>query len=115
MIQQTKFFIKDVTRMLGKYKIRMIHIWLSRAFWGIFIYRLERGLYLTIGRPYEIIRIILIPFFNLIQAYSNIEIHYKADIGPGLLIFSSFSRNCNIWSFKNWFKLIFDRRKYYRS
>lgn len=72
--------------MLGKYKIRILHIWLSRGFCGIFLYRLERGLYITIGKPYEYIRVIFIPLFNLMQAYSNFEIHYKADIKGGLLV-----------------------------
>ncbi len=38
------------------------------------------------GKPYSIIRVLFIPFFNLIQAYSNIEIHYKADVKGGLLV-----------------------------
>lgn len=72
--------------MLGKHKIRILHIWLSRVFCGIFLYRLERGLYTTIGRPYEYIRVLFIPLFNLMQAYSNLEIHYKTDIKGGLLV-----------------------------
>lgn len=86
MLTQAKYFIKDVRRMLGKNKIRILHIWLSRIFCGIFLYRLERGLYTTIGRTYEYIRVIFIPIFNMMQAYSNLEIHYKADIKGGLLI-----------------------------
>jgi serine acetyltransferase len=83
---QIKFFIEDLNRMLGKYKIRILHIWLSRAFWGIIIYRLERSLYLLFPKVYGIMRIPFIPVFNLIQMYSNLDIHYKADIKGGLLI-----------------------------
>lgn len=72
--------------MLGKYKVRILHIWLGRTFWGIFLYRLERGLFLTFGNSYSYVRILFVPLFNLIQAYSNIEIHYKADIKGGLLV-----------------------------
>lgn len=86
MIIQAKYFIKDLYRLLGKFKIRIFHIWLSRVFWGLFLYRFERGLYITIGKPYEYIRVIFIPFFNLIQAYSNLDIPYKADIKGGLLV-----------------------------
>lgn len=86
MLTQAKYFIKDVRRMLGKHRIRILHIWLSRVFCGIFLYRLERGLYTTLGSPYEYIRVIFIPLFNLMQAYSNLEIHYKADIKGGLLV-----------------------------
>lgn len=86
MKQQFTYLRQDLFRMLGKRKIRIIHIWLSRAFWGIFIYRIERALYLSIGRPYESGRVILIPILNLIQAYSNIDLNYRADIKGGLLI-----------------------------
>lgn len=86
MLQQAKYFVKDLNRLLGKYKIRILHIWLSQAFWGILHYRIERGLFLAIGKPYEYIRVIFIPIFNLIQAYSNLDINYKAEIKGGLLI-----------------------------
>ena len=72
--------------MLGKHKIRIIHIWLSRSFAGIFIYRLERSLFLVFGNSYGYLRILFIPITNLIQAYSNIDIHYKANIKGGILI-----------------------------
>lgn len=86
MKQQIIYFGHDLSRMLGKYKIRILHIWLSRVFWGVFIYRFERGLYLLIGKPYEIIRVLFIPVFNLIQAYSNLDLNYRSDIKGGLLV-----------------------------
>lgn len=86
MIQQFSYFIQDVRRMLGKHKIRIIHIWLSRFFWGILLYRIERGMFLTIGKVYLYLRIIFIPLINLIQAYSNIDISYHADIKGGILV-----------------------------
>jgi len=85
-MNQFKFFIKDLKRMLGKHKIRILHIWISRSFWGVLLYRIERSLFLVFGKTYGIIRVPVIPIFNLIQAYSNIDIHYKADIKGGLLI-----------------------------
>ncbi len=86
MIKQIKYFSQDLNRLLGKYKIRILHIWLSRIFWGIFLYRFERGMFLLLGKSYSIIRVFFIPVFNLIYAYSNIEINYKADIKGGLLV-----------------------------
>ena len=86
MKSQFYFFTQDVKRLLGKYKIRILHIWLSRAFLGIFIYRLERAFFLIFGNLYSKIRILFLPFFNIIYAYSNIEINYKADIKGGILI-----------------------------
>jgi len=86
---QIIFFIKDVKRMLGKHKIRILHIWLGRSFWGIFLYRFERSLFILLGKYYGIIRIPFIPIHHLIQSYSNIDIHYKAKIKGGLLILHS--------------------------
>lgn len=83
---QARFFAQDVKRMLGKHKIRIIHIWLSRSFIGIFIYRLERSLFILFGKLYGYFRVPLIPILNLLQVYSNIDIHYKAEIKGGLLI-----------------------------
>ena len=83
---QFKFFIQDVKRMLGKNRLRILHIWLSRVFWGVFLYRLERSLYLVIPKIYGIARIPFIPLFNIIQAYSNIDIHYKSEIKGGLIV-----------------------------
>jgi serine acetyltransferase len=89
MGQQFKYFGQDLNRMLGKYKIRILHMWLSRAFWGIFLYRMERGLFLLIGRPYEILRIIFLPIIYLIQSYSNMDLNYKSEIKGGLLVLHS--------------------------
>jgi serine O-acetyltransferase len=86
MFTQLNYFKKDLTRMLGKYKIRILHIWLSRVFWGIFLYRLERSFYLLLGKNYGLFRVPFIPILNIIQWYSNLEIHYKADIKGGLLV-----------------------------
>ncbi len=83
---QIKLFIKDVKRMLGKHKIRILHIWLSRTFCGVLMYRLERSLFLLFGKTYGIIRVPFIPIFNLLQAYSNVDIHYKANIKGGLSV-----------------------------
>ena len=47
---------------------------------------MERGFLISFGKPYEIIRMLFLPLINLIQAYSNVEIHYKADIKGGLSI-----------------------------
>ena len=83
---QFKYFISDINRLLGKRKIRIIHIWLSRIFVGIILYRFERSLFLIFNNLYGILRIPFSPFFYLLQAYSNIDIHYKSEIKGGLLI-----------------------------
>ena len=86
MKQQFLYFLKDLRRMLGKQKSRILFIWLSRSFAGVILYRIERGFFLTFGNFYTVIRILFLPIINLIQAYSNIDIHYKADIKGGLSV-----------------------------
>lgn len=84
---QFRFFIKDVNRVLGKKKLRIVFVFFSRVFWGIFLYRLERSLYLFFGdKWYKILRFFLLPLYYPIVAYSNLDIHYKANIDGGLLI-----------------------------
>ena len=83
---QLQYFITDINRMLGKRKIRILHIWMSRIFVGIFLYRFERSLFLIFNNFYGILRIPFLPLFYLLQSYSNIDIHYKAAIKEGLLI-----------------------------
>lgn len=72
--------------MLGKQKLRILYICFSRSFVGILLYRTERGTLLAFGKAYQFLRILLLPIINLIQAYSNIDIHYKANIKGGLSI-----------------------------
>ena len=76
----------DIQRILGKKKYRILYIWMSRSFCGLLLYRLERGLFLLFGKTYPIIRIPFSPILLLLQAYSNMDIHYKASIKGGLLI-----------------------------
>jgi serine acetyltransferase len=72
--------------MIGRNKFRVLTIWLTRSFWGVLSYRLDRGLYLSMPRVYNYIRIPLTPFFILLEIYSNIEIQYRADIKGGIKI-----------------------------
>lgn len=86
MASQFSYFVNDCKRICGKNKVRLVFIWLSRSFAGVFLYRIERSLFLLFGKYYSFIRILFLPIFNILQAYSNIDIHYKADIKGGLLI-----------------------------
>ncbi|MGV6828226.1 MAG: serine O-acetyltransferase [Flavobacteriales bacterium] len=83
---QFNYFLKDCNRLLGKTKWRLITILFSRSFWGLFLYRFERSLFLIFGSSYRYLRIPLIPFFVILQSFSNIDIHYKAIIQGGILV-----------------------------
>lgn len=79
-------FRKDVSRMVGKKKSRLLYVWVARSFWGLLLYRSERSMFLLMGRAWGGLRIPLLPLLNAIQAYSNIDIHYRADIKGGIQI-----------------------------
>jgi serine acetyltransferase len=83
---QFTFFIKDIRRSLGKHRLRVLFIWMTRSFIGVFLYRFERGMFLLFGRSYSVLRIFILPIILIFQAYSNIDIHYKANIKGGLLV-----------------------------
>lgn len=85
-MSQLKFFIEDINRALGKNKFRILFIWMTRSFVGVLLYRVERSLFLLFGKLYAIIRFLFLPLILLLQAYSNIDIHYKANIKGGILI-----------------------------
>ncbi len=86
MLHELKYFYQDIKRMVGRQKFRILYVCFSRDFWGIGLYRLERILFSLFGGAYAYIRIIFIPLFNIIQAYSNLDIHYHAQIKGGLLV-----------------------------
>lgn len=84
---QLEFFKEDISKMIDGKKARIISMLFMRAFWGILIYRLERGLFKYFGERYSIIRMPFAPLFNMIQQFSNIEIPYRANIHGGMQIF----------------------------
>lgn len=85
--QQIIFLHRDISKQIGNEKLRLLTFCLSRSFWGIMQYRVERAGSSMFGPGYRFIRLPFIPIFNLIQAYSNIEIPFRADIKGALQIF----------------------------
>jgi serine acetyltransferase len=86
MVEQITFFYQDLGRIIGAKKYRIFILLFTRSFWGLLNYRMDRGLYLLFGKLHGIIRLPLLPFFILLQSFSNIDIHYKADVKGGILI-----------------------------
>ncbi len=89
MIEQIRFLIRDYSRICGRKKGRFLYIWMSRPAVGVFLYRVERGMYLMIGTAWTLLRIFFTPVLNIMYAYSNCEINYHASIGPGILVLHS--------------------------
>ena len=86
MLLQFRYFLEDYKRAVGRLWFRGLYIWLSFSIIGIFFYRIDRGLFLLFGNSYRIIRVLLLPLFSLISALSNLDIHYRASIGGGLVV-----------------------------
>lgn len=87
MIQQLKYFILDYKRALNGKAYKALYVWLRLSVQGILAYRLERGLYLFFGEKYRILRILFLPFLNIIYGLSNMDIDYRADIAGGFSVF----------------------------
>lgn len=83
---QFNYFLKDIGRIIGRKKYRLLIVIFTRSFWGLFAYRIERSGFLVFGKYYSILRLPLIPLFTLIQSFSNIDIHYKSNVKGGILI-----------------------------
>ena len=85
-IEQFSFFIEDYKSLSGSKKLRMLYLWLNRVSVGLFFYRFDRAFYLLFGRAWSVLRLPLYPVFMLVEVYSNIDISYKANIGPSITI-----------------------------
>ncbi|WP_348810508.1 serine acetyltransferase [Flavobacterium maritimum] len=85
-MNQFSYFFQDISRIIGKKKYRLLVVVFTRTFWGLLLYRMERAGYLVFGRFYGVLRLPFIPFFTIVQSFSNIDIHYKSSIKGGILI-----------------------------
>ena len=86
MSSQLAYFLKDVRKIVGRNKFRYSVVWLSPVFWGLFRYRFDRQLYLIFGKYYQGFRLPLYPLFILLETWSKMDIHYKADIKGGIKV-----------------------------
>lgn len=85
--QQLTNMLYELGLMINHRWWRVFSMWFTSSPWVIISYRLERFLYLFLGRPYGLARIILLPLLFITQPWrGNCEIHYRADIGKGLKI-----------------------------
>lgn len=86
MNNQFSFFLQDINRIINKRYYRVIIIFFLRSFWGVFLYRIERQFFILFGKYYRIIRLPFLPIISILQSFSNIDIHYKANIKGGISI-----------------------------
>jgi hypothetical protein len=62
MLQQLRYLLEDYQTICGEQKWCLVYMWWSRIVVGIFIYRIERGMFLSFGRFWSAFWIILSRF-----------------------------------------------------
>ena len=87
-VKQFRYLFIELKRMNNIHWWRWFSCWFSEVFIVIASYRIERALYLIFGKFYSGIRIVLSPVSLLLRPWlGKCEIHYRADIGPGFIIY----------------------------
>ena len=86
MLEQLRYLCVDAQRVVNGRWWRFLGLPFSRAFLIIALYRLERGCWLALGPAWGGLRVLLSPLLALVRPWAGSELHYRADIGPGLMI-----------------------------
>ena len=86
-LQQFAFLFHELKRMNNTRWWRWFSCWFTVGFWSVGGYRIERSLYLLLGKGYSICHIFFSPIIFLLSPwFGRVEIHYRANIGKGLII-----------------------------
>lgn len=86
-IIQMSYLAGDIARQVNGKPHRWITIWFGGSAGVVASYRIDRMLYLAIGRPYVVLRPMFFPIFLFLRVLSGKhEISYRADIGKGLCV-----------------------------
>jgi serine acetyltransferase len=84
---QLRYLRADFGRIVNGRWWRNFGALFSPGFAAVAFYRLDRAAYLALGRGWPAARLALSPLLAVIRPWvGSCEIHYKADIGPGLLV-----------------------------
>jgi serine O-acetyltransferase len=85
--QQLRYLHEDLARIVNGRWWRHLSALSSPGFAAVAFYRFDRAAYLALGRSWPAVRVLMSPFIALLRPWlGGCEIHYRADIGPGLLI-----------------------------
>jgi acetyltransferase-like isoleucine patch superfamily enzyme len=88
--EQIEFLFTEIDALVNKRHWRYLTIWFGGSVYVNISYRLDRMLFLLVGRTYPVIRPIFFPLFLICQLLGGRhEIHYRAQIGRGLRILHS--------------------------
>jgi serine acetyltransferase len=86
-VDQIKFLSHEISLTVNRRWWRWFTCWFTTCTWVVVSYRLSRASYLAFGKVHVAIKFILSPVLLLLRPWiGNHEIHYRADIGRGLVI-----------------------------
>ncbi len=86
-LRQLRYLAADANRIVNGKWWRLYGLPFSSGFHAVALYRFDRCLYLALGRAWTVLRLLLAPVSFLLSPWiRGSELHYKADIGPGILI-----------------------------
>lgn len=86
-LEQVSALLSEVRCMVGVRWWRWFAVWFSTPFLAVACYRVDRGLFLTLGALWPPLRLLLSPLGFLARPWIGwADIHYRAEIGPGLTI-----------------------------
>lgn len=90
MFAQLGYLMYEVNQHVNGRWWRWLTVWFGGSVGVTVSYRLDRALFLLFGRSYALVRLLFLPCFFLLRMMSSKhEIHYKAEIGPGLKVLHS--------------------------
>jgi len=85
--EQIAFLWYEIQLITNKRWWRWFGCWFSPGFWAVAPYRLSRFFYLLLGRGWSVLRIPLSPLMFLLSPWTGrCDIHYRAEIGRGLIV-----------------------------
>lgn len=87
-MRQFRYLYLELKRMNNVHWWRWFTCWFSDSFIIIAKYRIERALFCILGRLYPGIRLLFSPVSFVFRPwFGKCDINYRAEIGPGLIIY----------------------------
>ncbi len=83
-MEQLRFLRAELARNVNGRWWRWITLPFAQSTWALASYRLQRAAHLRFGRTWPVLRVACSPLVFALERLGGVEIHYRADIGPGL-------------------------------
>lgn len=85
--KQLRYLGVDLRRMVNRRWWRWASLWASASVWTNVTYRFDRTCYLLLGKSWVVVRPLCFPVFLGFRLMGGRgDIHYRADVGQGLLV-----------------------------